>query len=145
MPEPLLSKDDVLEKFSNIVANSLKVDPTEVTENTYLDDLGADSLDLLEITVDVEEQLHITLPEKDIFHTVRQVFGEGILEKEGLLTDEGKKFLLRRMPDLNPALEQWKFSAEIIAFFEDDLLTFVIHVNDKIAKDIASEVSNEGF
>ncbi|SCW65011.1 acyl carrier protein [Lachnospiraceae bacterium C10] len=48
---------DVLKK---IIADVLSVDPEEITEDTtFIDDLGADSLDVFQIIMGVEEELGI--------------------------------------------------------------------------------------
>src|SRR5208282_2402311 len=67
--------------------------------DTHLTDLGAESLDLIEITMETETQFHIFLPDKSILETAVEVFGSGILEKDGYLTEEGKRLLLCRMPE----------------------------------------------
>lgn len=96
-----ISDEEVLERFAEIVANSLKIDSSLVTEGAYLDDLGADSLDFLEITLETESAFRISIPDKNILKTGEEVLGPDILEKEGLLTDEGKRFLKTRMPELS--------------------------------------------
>ena len=67
--------------------------------DTQLNDLGAESLDLIEITMETETQFHIFLPDKSILETAVEVFGSDILEKDGYLTEEGKRLLLRRLPE----------------------------------------------
>ena len=45
-----------------VIADILNVDPKEITpETTFVDDLGADSLDIFQIVLGVEEKLHIKL------------------------------------------------------------------------------------
>jgi acyl carrier protein len=104
MPE--MTESEVFDKFAQIVAKSLRIDASQVTPDTHLTDLGAESLDLIEITMETETQFHIFLPDKAILETAVEVFGPGILEKDGYLTDEGKRLLLRRMPEADaPAFE----------------------------------------
>jgi acyl carrier protein len=104
MPE--MMESEVFDKFAQIVAKSLRIDASQVTPDTHLTDLGAESLDLIEITMETETQFHIFLPDKAILETAVEVFGPGILEKDGYLTDEGKRLLLRRMPEADaPAFE----------------------------------------
>ena len=46
-----------LEKLQAIIADVLNVDTSEVTmETTFVDDLGADSLDLFQIIMGIEEE-----------------------------------------------------------------------------------------
>lgn len=50
------------ESLKKAIASILGVDPNEIEmETTFLADLGADSLDVYQIVMDVEEELHITV------------------------------------------------------------------------------------
>jgi acyl carrier protein len=93
-----MTESEVFDKFAQIVAKSLRIDASQIAPDTHLTDLGAESLDLIEITMETETQFHIFLPDKSILETAVEVFGPGILEKDGYLTEEGKRFLLRRLP-----------------------------------------------
>lgn len=55
-----------LEKVKKIIAGVLNVDPNEITEETtFVDDLGADSLDLFQVMMGIEEEFDIDVdPEK---------------------------------------------------------------------------------
>lgn len=51
------------EKLQNIVAEVLNVDAEEVTmASTFVDDLGADSLDVFQIIMGIEEEFDIEIP-----------------------------------------------------------------------------------
>ena len=51
------------EKLKKIIAEVLNVDPDEITmETTFQDDLGADSLDVYQIIVGIEEEFDIEIP-----------------------------------------------------------------------------------
>jgi len=95
---PYMTESEVFDKFAQIVARSLRIDPSQVALDSQLNDLGAESLDLIEITMETETQFHIFLPDKSILDTAVEVFGPDVLEKEGYLTEEGKRLLSRRMP-----------------------------------------------
>ena len=54
------------EKLKEIIAEILNVDPDEITmETTFVDDLGADSLDVFQILMGVEEAFDIEIQEED--------------------------------------------------------------------------------
>jgi len=95
---PKMTESEVFDKFAQIVAKSLRIEASQIAPDTHLNDLGAESLDLIEITMETETQFHIFLPDKSILETAVEVFGPGILEKDGYLTEEGKRLLLCRMP-----------------------------------------------
>ena len=51
------------EKLKKIIAEVLNVDPDEITmETTLQDDLGADSLDVYQIIMGIEEEFDIEIP-----------------------------------------------------------------------------------
>ena len=55
-----------LEKLQNIIADVLNVDTSEVTMNTtFTDDLGADSLDVFQIVMGVEEAFDIEIDQEE--------------------------------------------------------------------------------
>lgn len=56
-----------LEIIKKVLVEVLSVDASEIhMETTFLGDLGADSLDIYQIVVRIEEELSIRLEEKDI-------------------------------------------------------------------------------
>lgn len=51
------------EKLKTVIAEVLNVDPDEITlETTFVDDLGADSLDVFQIIMGIEEVFDIEIP-----------------------------------------------------------------------------------
>ena len=51
------------EKLKKVIAEVLNVDPEEITmESTFMDDLGADSLDVFQIIMGLEEEFDIEIP-----------------------------------------------------------------------------------
>jgi len=54
------------EKVKQIVAEQLGVDEDQVTEDaSFMDDLGADSLDTVELVMALEEEFDIEIPDED--------------------------------------------------------------------------------
>ena len=54
------------EKLKKVIADVLNVDPEEITmESTFVDDLGADSLDVFQIIMGLEEEFDIEIPGED--------------------------------------------------------------------------------
>lgn len=55
-----------VEKVKEIVAEQLGVDESEITEDSsFVDDLGADSLDTVELVMALEEEFGIEIPDED--------------------------------------------------------------------------------
>ncbi len=54
------------DKLKKVIAEILSVDPNEITEGTtFTDDLGADSLDLFQIVMGIEEVFQIEVPPEE--------------------------------------------------------------------------------
>ena len=56
----------VLEKVKKIVVENLGVDPEKVTEDaSFIEDLGADSLDTVELVMALEEEFGVEIPDEE--------------------------------------------------------------------------------
>lgn len=55
---------DVFEKIRAIVANQLNVDPATITAETRFEDLNADSLDVVEVIMALEDEFGIAIPDE---------------------------------------------------------------------------------
>ena len=57
----------MLEKMKEMVADQLNVDAAEITaETSFKDDLVADSLDLFELVMALEEEYNVEIPSEDL-------------------------------------------------------------------------------
>ena len=53
------------EKLQNIIADVLNIDKSKITpETTFVDDLGADSLDVFQIIMGIEDEFDIQIPDE---------------------------------------------------------------------------------
>jgi acyl carrier protein len=60
-----MSQNDIFDKVKKIVADQLEVDPAQVTpEANFSQDLGADSLDTVELVMALEEEFDIEIPDE---------------------------------------------------------------------------------
>jgi acyl carrier protein len=61
-----MSSDEVLEKVKKIIVEQLGVTEASVTlEASFIDDLGADSLDIVELIMALEEEFDTEIPDSD--------------------------------------------------------------------------------
>lgn len=55
---------DVKEKVIKVVSEQLGVDEEKITDNTsFINDLGADSLDIVEMVMELEDEFNVKIPE----------------------------------------------------------------------------------
>lgn len=61
-----MTKEQIFEKVKGIIVDQLGVDEDEVKpEASFLNDLGADSLDLVELIMAIEEEFDIEIPDEE--------------------------------------------------------------------------------
>ncbi|MBI1831793.1 MAG: acyl carrier protein [Planctomycetes bacterium] len=82
------------ERIIHIVCDNLGVNKGEVTRNTsFQEDMGADSLDIVELVMELEEEFDITIPDEEAekIKTVGQAIDyiEAKLKEKGLSGDKG--------------------------------------------------------
>ena len=58
---------DIFEQVKNILCDQLDLDEEQVTEESeVIDDLGADSLDIVDLVMTLEEEFDTEIPDEDI-------------------------------------------------------------------------------
>ena len=73
-----------LEKLQGIIAEVLNVSEDDITTSTtFVDDLGADSLDIFEIIAAIEEQFDIEIPQEEAEKIV--TVGDAVEQIKGAL------------------------------------------------------------
>ena len=71
-----MDRNEALTKFTDNAVEVLAVDPSQVTLTTSFEDLGADSLDLVELVMALEETFEIEVAEDELreIRTVGEAF-----------------------------------------------------------------------
>lgn len=94
------TKDEVFEKIQHALVEALGVDEDEVTpEATLVGDLGAESIDFLDIVFRLEKAFDIKIPRGELFP--EDVLTNPAYVQDGRVTDVGLAELRRRMPFAN--------------------------------------------
>ncbi len=107
------TKEDVFEKVKESLVDALGVDDDEVTADaTMVGDLGAESIDFLDIVFRLEKAFEIEIPRSELFP--EDILTNAEYVQEGRVTDAGIALLKERMPfvDLarfeeNPAVQEF--------------------------------------
>lgn len=102
----MVQEQEIFEKVKESIVEALGVDEEEVTATaTLFEDLGAESLDLLDIVFRLEKAFGIKIPRGGIQQDI--IAAEGMKEEEvlvdGALTALGAQKLRERMPEVDGA------------------------------------------
>lgn len=90
--------DDVFAKVQETLVDALGVDDDEVTpEATLIGDLGAESIDFLDIVFRLEKNFDVKIPRGELFPEGLTSAESGFIE-DGVVTDKGISELRERMP-----------------------------------------------
>jgi acyl carrier protein len=61
-----VENDEIFDKVKDVIVDQLNVEEADVTEEaSFIDDLGADSLDIVELVMALEEQFGISIPDEE--------------------------------------------------------------------------------
>jgi len=61
-----MENEDIFDKVKLVVIDRLSADEEDVTEDaSFVDDLGADSLDIVELVMALEEEFGISIPDEE--------------------------------------------------------------------------------
>ncbi len=61
-----MTKEEVLERLKEIIMEKLNVEEDQIKpEASFIEDLGADSLDIVELVMGIEEEFDIEIPDEE--------------------------------------------------------------------------------
>ena len=93
-----MSRDEIFEKVQEVLVDALAVDDDEVTyEATLMGDLGAESIDFLDIVFRLEKAFEIKIPREELF-PAESLMNDSELVHNGKLTEKGLTALRENMP-----------------------------------------------
>jgi acyl carrier protein len=107
------TKDEVYQKIQEALMEALGVDDDEVTpEATMVGDLGAESIDFLDIVFRLEKAFEIEIPRAELFP--EDILTNDQYVEDGKVTPDGIAELKKRMPfadltkfEANPAIQEF--------------------------------------
>jgi acyl carrier protein len=95
---------EIFEALRPLVKESTGVPVERIRmEHVLMQDLGAESLDLLDLSFLIEERFGITIGSREFEDQARRRLPGGVYEKDGFLTPEALVELRRALPEIPPA------------------------------------------
>ena len=93
-----ISRDEIIEQVQEVMIDALGVDDDEVTiEATLMGDLGAESIDFLDIVFRLEKAFGIKIPREELF-PAEDLMNNPEFIQNGKLTEKGLTELREKMP-----------------------------------------------
>ncbi|MFA9476921.1 acyl carrier protein [Phycisphaerales bacterium AB-hyl4] len=126
-----MTQDEVFSKVQDVLEDALGVDDDEVTpEAKLVEDLGAESIDFLDIVFRLEKAFGIKIEQSELFP--ENVLNDPQYVQDGEVTDEGMAELRKRLPHVD--LSEFESSRKV----EDFSNVFTV---DAIVKFVQSKLS----
>ena len=125
----MASRDEIFGTVQTAVVDALGVDEEEVTpEATLLDELGAESIDLLDILFRLERKLGVKIQAADLAAYVQGgIADDDFGDDSGIITEQGLAHLKSVMPQIDEDALRGKFQAEkVMSLFTVDNLTDLV-------------------
>lgn len=95
-----MTRDDIFAKVRTVLVDALAVDDDEVTMSSVLtSDLGAESIDFLDIVFKLEQAFNIKIPQGELFP--ENIAQDQRYVQAGKVTPEGLAVLKARMPHVD--------------------------------------------
>ena len=92
-----MSREEIYEKVQAVLVDALGVDEEEVTPNAVIkDDLGAESIDFLDIMFRLEKAFNIKIPKGELMP--ENVAQDPNIVRDGVVTPQGIAMLKEKMP-----------------------------------------------
>lgn len=92
--------DVVVRNVKSVISQALKIEEPKIhLESSLIRDLGAESIDFLDIVFRLEKTFKIKIPKGELFP--EKILTDARFVKAGLVTDAGIEELKSRMPNLN--------------------------------------------
>ena len=93
-----MSRDEIMQQVQEVLVDALSVDDDEVTtEATLMGDLGAESIDFLDIVFRLEKTFGIKIPREELF-PAENLMNDTEFVHNGKLTEKGLAELREKMP-----------------------------------------------
>ncbi len=119
MSQHLITEEKVLEELKKAIVETLRVEESTITpESSLINDLGAESLDFLDINYRLEQAFGMKMGRHFVLEHIEEMFGEGTaIDEDGCLTDKAVEVLKLRfgdkMPDLKAGMDMDEVPAMI--------------------------------
>lgn len=131
-----MNECEILEKVQECLAGALGIDAEEIgPESSLVRDLGAESIDFIDILFRLEKSFDIKIPSGELFPA--NLLNENGLVQEGRLTPNGLKVLSNKMPYLD--LSEFEKDPQVSRLAEQFKVQMILdYLKERVLKGIQS-------
>ena len=129
-----MNDTEILKKVQECIAGALGIEPEEIhPPSSLVRDLGAESIDFIDIIFRLEKTFDIKIPSGELFPA--NLLREEGLVLEGRLTREGLKVLREKMPYFD--LSEFEKDPQVSALASHFKVQMILnYVRDRVSKNI---------
>lgn len=99
-----MNEEEIAAKVKTCIAETVGVKEEEVTlDASLIDDIGADSLDLLDLVFRLEQDFSIRISRGEIESRAKETMPEEDFEVDGFLSEKAKAELRKSLPEVDDA------------------------------------------
>jgi acyl carrier protein len=129
MSASVTDREEVYKKVKECIIDAVGVDDSDIKPDSQIvNDLGADSLDLVALLYQLETSFNVSLQRGAIINKIKQRLPEGnFLDSEGYISPKGKEMIREELPELATCqfMENMPFEA-ILTYFTVDVFVNLI-------------------
>jgi len=104
MQVAIVNETEIFEQLKPLLTEVLGVPAESLRmESVLVADLGAESIDLLDLSFRIEESFQLTIEANEIEREAKKRIPSGIFEKDGFLTEEALAEIRAFVPELDPS------------------------------------------
>ena len=124
-----MEMNEIFENVCVIIENSTgKPKDSIKMEDTLFEELGVDSIDLVDILFELETLYNVELKVSDIEQRIREELGDVPYEIDGIITSEGLEAIRKHMTEVDPASIKEGLSVNrLIQLFSVHSLCKIVH------------------
>lgn len=97
-----MTDTEILQRLKPLITEIMGVPGERIQwDSVLVKDLGAESIDLLDLSFRIEEVFQVTLEANEIEREARKQLPDGVYEKDGFLTEEALQQIAASAPELD--------------------------------------------
>ena len=124
-----MEMNEIFENVCVIIENSTGRPKDSIKmEDTLFEELGVDSIDLVDILFELETLYNVELKVSDIEQRIREELGDVPYEIDGIITSEGLEAIRKHMTEVDPAsIKEGLTVNRLIQLFSVHSLCKIVH------------------